>query len=150
MSQLSLRTTIEPAGPAAAILLTDEQVAALADVRNPPVTVTIGGTTARLRVARMGGANMIGLSKAARAQLGVEAGQEVDVVIALDVSERTVELPAELVEALADDPSAREAFDRLSYSRRKEAARGIAEARKPQTRERRLAGLLDELGRRPD
>lgn len=144
-SQLRLRTTIEASGPAAHIVLTDEQVAALADVKNPPVTVTIDGATARLRVARMGGLNLIGLSKAARAQLGVEYGQEVDVVIAHDAAERTVELPAELVEALAGDPAAREAFDRLPYSARKEAARGIAEAKKAETRERRLVKLLDQL-----
>jgi len=145
MPELRLSTTIEPAGPAAAIILTDEQVAVLADRRNPPVTVTIGEVSARLRVARMGGANMIGLSKAARAQLGVEIGQQVEVVIAPDVAERTVELPAEFAAALEADPRAKEAFERLSYTARNEAARSIAEARKPETRERRLTAVLEGL-----
>ncbi len=145
MSELSFRTSVVPFGPAAAVLLTDAQVAALGSVKNPPVTLTIGGVTVRLRVARMGGENCIGLSKAARATLGVEVGAEVDVVVALDVAERTVELPPELAAALAADPRASAAFDAWAYTRRKEAARTIAEAKAEATRERRLAKILADL-----
>lgn len=145
MSELSFRTSVVPFGPAAAVLLTDAQVAALGSVKNPPVTLTIGGVTVRLRVARMGGENCIGLSKAARATLGVEVGAEVDVVVALDVAERTVELPPELAAALAADPRASAAFDGWPYTRRKEAARTIAEAKAEATRERRLAKILADL-----
>ena len=127
------------------MLLTDAQVAALGSVKNPPVTLTIGGVTVRLRVARMGGENCIGLSKAARATLGVEVGAKVDVVVALDVAERTVELPPELAAALAADPRASAAFDGWPYTRRKEAARTIAEAKAEATRERRLAKILADL-----
>lgn len=149
MPEVSLRTTIEPYGPAGAIRLTDEQAATLADVKNPPVTVTIAGVTARLRVARMGGDAVIGLSKAVRAELGVGLGDEVDVVIAPDTAERTVDLPPELAAALEADPTAREVFEGWSYTARKEAARGISDAKKQETRERRLAGLLDKLGVSP-
>ena len=145
MSELSFRTSVVPFGPAAAVLLTDAQVAALGSVKNPPVTLTIGGVTVRLRVARMGGENCIGLSKAARATLGVEVGTKVDVVVALDVAERTVELPPELAAALAADPRASAAFDGWPYTRRKEAARTIAEAKAEATRERRLAKILADL-----
>ena len=145
MSELSFRTSVVPFGPAAAVLLTDAQVAALGSVKNPPVTLTIGGVTVRLRVARMGGENCIGLSKAARATLGVEVGAKVDVVVALDVAERTVELPPELAAALAADPRASAAFDGWPYTRRKEAARTIAEAKAEATRERRLAKILADL-----
>ena len=145
MSELSFSTSIVPFGPAAAVLLTDAQVAALGSVKNPPVTLTIGGVTVRLRVARMGGENCIGLSKAARATLGVEVGAKVDVVVALDVAERTVELPPELAAALAADPRASAAFDGWPYTRRKEAARTIAEAKAEATRERRLAKILADL-----
>jgi len=63
MTDLRLRTTLESRGPAAAILLTDEQVASLGSTRNPPVVVTIGDRTARLRIARMGGENMLGSAR---------------------------------------------------------------------------------------
>ncbi|GAA4780366.1 YdeI/OmpD-associated family protein [Microbacterium gilvum] len=145
MTALTLHTTIHARGPAAAILLDDAQVAALGSAKNPPVVVTIGGATARLRIARMGGENMLGLSKAARAQLGVEIGDEVEVEIALDDAERTVEVPPELVAALAADGVARTAFEALSFTRRKEIARSIAEAKQEATRTRRLEKALADL-----
>ena len=100
MTELHLTTTLEPRGPAAAIVLSDEQVAVLGDAKAFPVVVTIGASTARLRLARMGGENLVGLSKAARAELGVEVGQEVDVVLRPDDAPREVEVPAALAEAL--------------------------------------------------
>lgn len=142
---LTLHTTIEPTGPAGAIILTEAQVAQLSAAKTPPVVVTIGGRSARLRVARMGGVSCIGLSKAARALLGVELGDEVTAVIRLDEAEREVVLPEDLVEALHADPEARAAFEALSYTRRKEIAVSLTEARLEATRARRLAKALEEL-----
>lgn len=142
---LTVQTTLEPMGPATAIVLTDEQVAELGSVKNPPVVVTIDGVSHRLRVARMGGQNMIGLSKAARAALGVEIGQSVTATIELDTAERTVDMPPELTAALEADPAAREVFEALSYSKRKEHARQVSEAKTEATRDRRIAKILDSL-----
>lgn len=145
MSALTFSTVLEPYGPAAAILLTEEQVGQLGGAKNAPVVVTIGERTARLRIARMGVDTMIGLSKAARAELGVDIGDAVEVRIELDSAERTVDVPEVLESALAADPELRQRFDALAYSRRKEIARLIAEAKQDATRERRLQKALDEL-----
>jgi len=145
MSELRLHTVLEPMGPAGAIVLDDEQVAQLSAAKAFPVVVTIGDRTGRLRLARMGGKNLIGFSKAVRAEMGVELGDEIDAVITADTAERTVEIPDALAAALASDPVARTAFDALAYSRRKEIARSIAEAKQDATRERRLAKALDDL-----
>jgi Bacteriocin-protection, YdeI or OmpD-Associated/Domain of unknown function (DUF1905) len=145
MSELRVHTVLAGRGPAAAILLTDEQVASFGAGKAFPVAVTIGGRTARLRLARMGGENMIGLSKAARADLGVEIDQEVDAVIRLDTAERTVEVPPALAAALDADPAVRAAFDALSPSARKEHARAVAEAKQEATRERRIAKIVESL-----
>ncbi|USQ81202.1 YdeI/OmpD-associated family protein [Ornithinimicrobium faecis] len=142
---LTVQATLDPMGPATAIVLTDEQVAELGSTKNPPVVVTIDGTSHRLRVARMGGQNMIGLSKAARAALGVEIGQNVTATIELDTAERTVDMPPELTAALEADPTARAAFDALSYSKRKEHARQVTDAKTEDTRDRRIAKILDTL-----
>lgn len=142
---LTVQQTLEPSGPATALVLTDAQVAELGSTRNPPVVVTINGTSQRLRVARMGGQNLIGLSRAARAALGVEIGQTVTATIELDTAERTVDVPPELMAALAAEPAAQEAFEALPYSRRKEHARQVAEAKKPETRDRRIARILESL-----
>lgn len=142
---IQLSTTIVAFGPAAAIELTDDESAAVSPSKTPPVVVTVGGASARLRITRMGGTACIGLSKAARAALGVEIGDEVDVTIVADEAERTVDVPPSLAGALAADAALQRAWDALSYTRRKELARGIAEARQEATRERRLAKALEEL-----
>lgn len=145
MSELRLHTTLEGRGPAADLILTDDQVEALGAGKSFPVAVTIEGHTARLRLARMGGQNMIGLSKAVRAELGVEIGQTVDAVIRVDAAERTVDVPTALADALDADPSLRAAFDALSYSARKEHARSVGEAKQEATRERRIAKIVEAL-----
>ena len=143
---LRLHTTLHPRGPAAAVLLTDEQVAEVGGGKKAfPVRVTVNGHTLRLRLARMGGENMIGFSKAVRQQVGVEPGEEVDVEIALDDAPREVEVPPELAAALDGDRDARRAFDALSYTQRKEYARAVADAKRPETRERRIADTLQRL-----
>ncbi|MFV0533113.1 MAG: YdeI/OmpD-associated family protein [Cumulibacter sp.] len=142
---LTLTTTLEPFGPACAIFLTDEQVAELAPVKNPPVLVTIDDNAQRLRIARMDGRNCIGLSKAARTALGVKIGDTVTATIQLDAAERTVEVPPELAAALEGAPGAHSAFDALSYTKRKEHARSVAEAKKPETRDRRIAKIIASL-----
>ncbi|CAM3817734.1 YdeI/OmpD-associated family protein [Tsukamurella ocularis] len=141
---LHVRTTLEPVGPATAIELTDAQVEELGGGKRAAVRVTIGDRTARLRLAGMGGSNLIGLSKAARKDLQVEIGDTVEALIELDEAERTVDLPDDLAAAL-QDAGRREAFDALSHTRRKEAARGVAEAKRAETRERRIAAVIDGL-----
>ncbi|MCV0334162.1 MULTISPECIES: YdeI/OmpD-associated family protein [unclassified Microbacterium] len=145
MSELRLHTVLTGRGPAAAILLSDEQVASLGAGKAFPVAVTIGGRTARLRLARMGSENMIGFSKAVRADLGLEIDQEIDAVIRVDSAERTVDVPAQLAAALDADPALRTAFDALSYTARKEHARSVAEAKQEATRERRITKIVDAL-----
>lgn len=145
MSELRVHTLLEASGPATAIVLTDEQVASFGAGRAFPVVVTIGTHTARLRLSRMGGRNLIGLSKASRAELGVEIGDEVDAVIRLDAGERTIDEPAALTTALDADPALRTAFDALNFSTRKEHARSVAEAKQEATRDRRIAKIVEVL-----
>jgi hypothetical protein len=143
---LRLRAVLQARGPAAALVLTDAQVRVLGgDRRTPPVRVTVNGQTFRGRVGRRGGEALIGFSKEQRAACRVEPGETIDVELAPDDEPRTVELPAALAAALADDPTAKAAFEALSYTGRKELARGIAEAKRPETRERRLADALARL-----
>ncbi|AEV83573.1 2-isopropylmalate synthase [Actinoplanes sp. SE50] len=143
---LTLTLTLEKRGPAGAFLLSDEQVAAVGDGRKAfPVRLTVNGVTLPLRLARMGGENMIGLAKAARAQAGVEIGTAYEVTVAADAGERTVEVPAELAAALAADGAAQTAYDRLAFSHRKEFARWIGEAKREATRAQRVAETVEML-----
>lgn len=142
---LRLRATLEPRGPAGAIVLTDEQVAGLGGGKTPPVQVTVNGVTAEARVGRRGGENLLGFSKKLRSELGVEIGQTLDVIIALDAGPRTIEVPAALAEALAGDASAKAAFEALAPSHRKEFARWVGEAKRAQTQQSRVQQTLQML-----
>ena len=62
---------------------------------------------------------MLPLAAENRAGAGVEAGDEIEVDLALDTAPREVEVPADLAAALADEPEARAFFDGLSYSNRR-------------------------------
>jgi hypothetical protein len=143
---LRVRGVLEPRGPAAALVLSEEQVRALAgEAKSPPVRVTVNGHTFRGRVGRRGGEALVGFSRAQREACRVEPGDTVDAELALDDAAREVELPQALAAALDDDPAARAAFDALAYTHRKEIARSITDAKRPQTRERRLSDVLARL-----
>jgi uncharacterized protein YdeI (YjbR/CyaY-like superfamily) len=57
----------------------------------------------------------------------------------LDTKPRTVRLPAELRAALAEDPEAKAAFASMSFTHRREYVDWIEEAKRPETRARRVA-----------
>lgn len=140
-----LRATFEPRGPAAAIVLTDEQVGALGAGKTPAVRVTANGVSVAARVGRMGGENLVGFSKKLRADLGVEIGDIVDVVITLDAAPRELVVPPELAAAFTADSAAKAAFDALAPSHRKEFARWIDEAKRDETRRSRVDQALQML-----
>ena len=104
----------------------------------PPVDGTVNGVALRSRLAVYGGRTYLGLTREVRAAAGVEVGDDVDVVLRRDQAPREVEMAPELAAALADAEDARERFERLSYTHRREYARWIAEAKRPQTRARRV------------
>ena len=143
--KLTLTTELVPRGPAAAVILSDDQVASLGGGKTPPVAFVVGGVTIQGKIGRMGGENLLGFNKATRAKLGVEAGDTIDIEITLDAGPREVEVPPALAAALAADPAAQKAFDALAPSRRKEHARSVADAKKDDTRERRVAAVLVAL-----
>jgi len=143
---LTLTLTLEPRGPAGAFLLSDDQVTAVGGGRKAfPVQVSVNGVTLPLRLARMGGENMIGLARAARERAGVSIGAAYEVRIAADEGERTVEVPADLAAALAADAQAAAAFEAMAYSHRKEFVRWIDEAKRDATRAQRVAKTVEML-----
>lgn len=121
-------------------------ITALNKGKKPPVKVTVNGFTYQSTVAVMGGAYMIPLSQERRAAAGVEAGEEIEVTLELDTEPRTVEVPDDLAAALAAKPGARQAFDKLSYSARKEHVRQVESAKAAETRTRRITSIVEKLG----
>jgi hypothetical protein len=87
----------------------------------------------------------LGVHKATQQAAGVAAGDVVEVEVARDTRPRVVELPPELKQALGADPTLRARFDALAFTHRREMAAGIADAKRPETRERRLAAIVARL-----
>jgi hypothetical protein len=80
------------------------------------------------------GTHSMMVSKALRAGANAAPGDIVTVVIAVDQSERVVNVPPELSKALSTNKAAAAAFKALSYSHRKEYADWIASAKREETR----------------
>jgi hypothetical protein len=122
-----------------------EAVVALGSHKKPPVKVSIGDHTYRSTVAAYGDVFMLPLSKENRQAAGVQAGDRVEVTIELDTEPRTVQVPPDLATALSEKPGATEAFAALSYTMRKEYVRQVESAKAQQTRERRIANIVNKL-----
>jgi hypothetical protein len=136
---MRFRATIELGGKSATgFQVPDNVVTALGAGRRPPVRVTIGGHTYRSTVASMGGRFMVGVSAQNRTAAGVAAGDEVDVDLELDTEPREVAVPEDLAAVLDGEPEARRFFDGLSYSRKQWFVLRIEQAKKAETRLRRV------------
>ncbi|MEO6996653.1 MAG: YdeI/OmpD-associated family protein [Terracoccus sp.] len=143
---MKFRAEVELGGKTATgIVLPDEVVTAMGAGRRPAVLVTVGGHSYRTTVASMGGRFLVPLSADNRGAAGVAAGDTVEVEITLDTAPREVTVPADLAQALAEDPTAGAFFDGLAPSHRKEWVRWVEEAKRAQTRASRLAKTLAAL-----
>ena len=109
----------------------------------PPVRCTINGMEYRSRLSVYGGSTYLGLrSDLRKAVGGLSVGDAVEVTMEVDVAPREVEVPPALAAALAGDDGARAAYEALSFTHRKEYAQWIGEAKREETRERRVAKAI--------
>jgi hypothetical protein len=88
--------------------------------------------------------HMLGMLKAIREQTGTEPGDTVEVEVWKDEAPRAVEIPAELKAAIKKH-NLMPVFERLSYTHQKEYCRWITEAKKEETRLRRLKEAVELL-----
>lgn len=146
MGSLKFSSTLVARGPAAAVVLEDATVATVGEgAKRFPVRATVNGYTWRSSVTRMRGEFLLGLNREVREAAGVQAGDVVEVQLELDEAPREVAVPPALAEALEGDAAARTIFDSLAYTHRKEFARWIEEAKREETRQRRVAQALEML-----
>ncbi|GAB3833503.1 YdeI/OmpD-associated family protein [Kribbella italica] len=109
-----------------------------------PVQATFDAVPYQGSIVSMGGCQALGVLKGIRTTLSKSPGDTVTVTLTRDTAERTVEVPSDLAAALAE-AGLREPFDRLSYSHRREHVTAVQDAKKPETRGRRIAKTLDLL-----
>ena len=113
-----------------------------------PVKVTLNGYTYRSTIASMGGCWLLPLAKVNREAAGLECNETLPVNLTLDTEERVVEVPADLEKALRK-AGAWQQFREMSYSHQREWVMAVEEAKKPETRTRRIENAVTEVGMRP-
>jgi hypothetical protein len=116
-----------------------------------PVRGTINGFPYRSSIFPYGGIHYLIVNKETREGARAKAGDEVEVVMERDDEPRVITPPPDLAEALAANPAAQAMWEKLSYTHQKEWAEAIEEAKKPETRARRIEKAVAELatGKRP-
>ena len=143
---MRFRATLESNGKTATgIRVPPEVVAALGTSKKPAVRVTIAGHTYRSTIATRSGVFLLGVSAENRAAAGVTAGDELDVDVELDTEPREIEVPPALAAELAGDAKARDFFESLTYSQKRWYVEPIDQAKKDETRERRIAKAMAML-----
>jgi len=110
------------------------------------VQVTFDGHPYRGSLVRMGRpCHWIGLTKAVRQAIGKKPGDTVGGVLQPDTAPRTGAPPPELAERLKNNPAAATFFSTLSFTHQKEYVRWITEAKKQETRRKRLDKTVEML-----
>ena len=111
-----------------------------------PVCGTLNGAPFRSSAFRMGGdCHFMVINRRMREAAGVSGGETVPVTMERDTRPRAVKPPADLARALKANKDAQAAWDKLSYTHKKEYARAVEEAKKPETRQRRIEKSVEVL-----
>jgi antitoxin component of MazEF toxin-antitoxin module len=147
MTQVTFRAPVRPSGRGGGHLVEvpPDVVAQLGGKGRIPVRATFGGVPYPGSIVRMGGSAVLGVQKAIMAEAGVLAGDTLTVVVTNDDAPREVEVPEELAKALRRHPRAARVFDHLPYSHRREYVGYIIEAKRPETRARRVERTIKLL-----
>jgi hypothetical protein len=110
-----------------------------------PVKATFDGVPYTGSLIKYGNPlHMLGMLKAIREQIGKGPGDTLEVVVWKDEEERTADVPAQF-ESLMKKEGLLPVFKRLSYTHRKEYCRWITEAKKQETRRKRLEKAIEML-----
>ena len=143
---MSVKYTTEVIGSGnnASLHIPDEVLAELGANRRAPLKVTINNHTYQSTATAVGGQCRVVFPLANRTAARAAAGDEVEVILELDSGYREVPMPAELSEELIRK-GLTERFESLSYSKRKEFARQVSDAKTEPTREKRIAKVIQAL-----
>jgi uncharacterized protein YdeI (YjbR/CyaY-like superfamily) len=89
--------------------------------------------------------HMLLVLKEIRQKIGKSFGEEVEVELEEDFETRQVELPEDVQQALQENPTQQVFFNRLSYTHQKEYVQWINEAKRDETRRKRILGMIEML-----
>lgn len=113
-----------------------------------PVKVRVNGVEHRSTIHRYGENYMMAVPKRFRDAAGIKAYETITVEMERDTEARIVEPPEDLAKALSENEDAKTVWEKLSYTFKKEYAMSIEDAKRPETRERRVKKTVEELLRK--
>jgi hypothetical protein len=144
---VKFRGTLTPGHQGGCLVAVPPEAAATLGLQGmPKIQAVIAGQPYRGSLMPMGdGTYCLGVLKSIRETAGVVFGDTVDVLLELDTEPRKVEPPADLARAIAADKKMAANWEKLSFTNKKEMARSLEEAKKPETRERRLKAAIAKL-----
>lgn len=142
----AFQATIQSAGGGGAYVDVPFDVEQKFGKKRVPVVATIDGETYRGSLVRMGGeCHMLLIRKDIREKIGKGIGDSVSVTLQEDTTPRTVEVPADLAQALASDAVAAAFFEGLSFTHRREYVQWVEGAKRDETRRRRIEKTVSLL-----
>lgn len=107
------------------------------------VNATFDGEPYRGSLTPQGnGRYMLIVLKEIREKIGKQVGETVLITLQEDTDERTVEIPDDFALELEKQPLIKAAFEDLAFTHRKEFVRWIEDAKKAETRQRRMQKAL--------
>ena len=147
MEKFKAKLTPTPRGGGGCLIPVPPSVATKLGLKGmPKVQSVIAGQPYRGSLMPMGdGTYCLGVLKSIQEAAGVGFGDTVTVELELDTAPRVVAPPADLARLLAKDKKMAASWEKLSFTNKKEMAFGLDGAKKPETRERRLAAAIAKL-----
>ena len=144
---MRMRVEVLPTGVSTAtIILSQEQVDQIRGAHGRgrvPLAITYQQQVYRTSISIYRGQWMMVVNRQMR-DGGLMPGSTYEVDIALDTQERVVDVPDDFAAALREAKLTK-AFESLAFTHRKEHVRAIEEAKKPQTRARRIETAIAKL-----
>lgn len=135
----------DPTGAGTFVRVPREVAAKLALKGRPKIQAVIAGHPYRGSLMPTPDGFCLGVLKAIQQSAGVSRGDTITVELDLDTAPRVVKPPPDLARELARNKKAAASWESLSYTNKREMALSLEEAKKPETRERRLATALERL-----
>lgn len=109
----------------------------------------LDGAPYRSSLMKYSGIFHLGVHKATIEAAGAKSGELVKVEIELDDEPLPTDIvPPDLKKAIGKSAATRAAWDKLSPSHKREHVKHVTEAKKPETRARRIAKTIEALTRR--
>ena len=146
MARVRFQAELVKRGPALCFDLPKEVSGKIGHTGRLPVTGTLNSYPISTSVFPSDeGGFFVMVGKDVQKFAGVKVGDTVRVTLDVDSASQAVEVPEDLAAALARSEAAKTAFDRLAPSHQSEYVEWIEEAKRPETRARRIEKTVERL-----